>query len=662
MKSLMLLWQVVANEYGDMCGVSTTHDVNTVMRRVEQEGFSFLTITLPRFCKDFERSLADGKVVRNLFQGFTWRAGLPQFLGGFLELVFDRQSGVLVDDPSIDSIHAVRQLTLLFGKVEVDCTPARVAATIGGFVDTEQELRESDVSREASQEARFGQMSALLWRDVLQRVDNDLYKEEGWSASQDAPVPFVIPRHGPGATADRRSGNRKYDFAEYTRRLEEVFPSREYLIPNERHYHSLDRVDILEPGAERPVRVVTVPKSLEKPRIIAIEPSYMQFMQQGVKNMLVPAIQRDPLMGSVVGFDDQPVNNRLAREGSLTGSLATLDLSEASDRVSNRLVQVMLNRWPHVSAAVDATRSRSADVPGHGVIPLAKFASMGSALTFPIEAMVFATVVFIGIEDACGTPLTRSDIRRLRGSVRVYGDDIIVPVDYAPSVVRALETFGFKVNGRKSFWTGLFRESCGKEYYAGHDVSVVRVRAVQQYCTKHPSGCDAKCSTPLSRVWYDFPLQRRFVYETESFVSLRNRFYLNGLWRTAKWLDGRISRLLDGHYPTIVVTASGPEEDPTPRSQVLSRWTVLPFVGSTREPVKTWTDHQTLKVRGWVVSTRLPKSRATDVGTLYKVLTPRVEEVGVFDAFFPSSVDPDHLERAGRPDAVRMKLRWTHFL
>jgi hypothetical protein len=358
----------------------------------------------------------------------------------------------------------------------------------------------------------------------------------------------------------------------------------------------------------------------------------MQYMQQGLKNMIVPAIQKDNLMGGIVGFDDQVVNRRLAKEGSLTGSLATLDLSEASDRVSNQLVWLLLNQWPLVEEAVDATRSRKADVPGEGIISLSKFASMGSALTFPIEAMVFATVVFLGIENALNRPLRRSDVKSLRSKVRVYGDDIIVPVEYTHAVVESLEDFGFRVNSRKSFWTGKFRESCGREFYDGHDVSVVRVRELVQ----------------MGEL-YDLPKQRRFVRETESTVALRNKFYLAGMWRTAAWLHRWNTKLLGGWYPTIVAEEMNPGEDPTPRSRVLGRWTLLPFRANTSEPQRMSASHQSLKVKGWVVSSTLPASKASDVGALLKVLAPRG---------LPFE-DVKHLERAGRPDAVRMKLRWT---
>jgi len=57
LKSLTLLAELILNDLGDRVGISTLLDNNTVKKRVEEEGDSFLTITMAKFSKDFERSL-----------------------------------------------------------------------------------------------------------------------------------------------------------------------------------------------------------------------------------------------------------------------------------------------------------------------------------------------------------------------------------------------------------------------------------------------------------------------------------------------------------------------------------------------------------------------------------------------------------------------------
>jgi len=491
MDDLRSFWIAVAEELAARCGTdSAALDIKTIESRWRSEGDSFFTITLPAYCKDFERSLEYGAVTQELFRG--WRkissangpSVIPQFLGGFMSLIFDRDSGKLLPEQEIEAIRAIRQLTLMYGKILLPCSDARREAAFLSYVEVEQEMRREDAMRSSVLLEKLNQASTVMWGTVLQHVDEDVYNGR------------IIPKHGPGKTADRLQGNRKFDQLEWTERLQDVFSWDEFMIPSHRYSQEyLPKVQFLDPEHERPVKVVGVPKTLKTPRIIAIEPTCMQYVQQGLMARFVeyiesPVLYKDPCPSwgtvrdrnigfGVVGFRDQEPNQLLAKEGSLTGELATLDLSEASDRVSNQLVTTMLANYPHLKRAVAACRSLKADVPGHGVMPLAKFASMGSALTFPIEAMIFSSIIFIGIAEELGLPRVDTDlVLRYRSRVRVYGDDIVVPVRFVSRVVESLEAFGFKVNASKSFWNGSFRESCGKEYYNGEDVSVFRIRRV----------------------------------------------------------------------------------------------------------------------------------------------------------------------------------------
>jgi len=673
MKSLMTLWRELAEESAGWCGTSALRDIKTVMERVEKEGDSFLTITLPQFEKDFVRSLEIGKVGSDLFLGFKKRSGLPVFLRGFLIQIFDT-SGTLLDTPSIDCIRAVRQLTAGFGKIERQCSDARISRAMRRYVEIEEELKAIDSSSFEEYLPLYLKASTLLWADVFSDVENSitgghqlaldwLTHEESHNLQKKAqskhgreedgflsllrigfnfdhkPIEKVVdkpiveplsqltllPRHGPGATADRLRGNAKFDNVVWPQRLERVFPYGDYALPNARYEYELDRVQFLEPGKETPVKVVAVPKTLKNPRIIAEEPTAMQYMQQALSQQFVarledysPSRSESPEVSRAqkacdlgkwfIGFTSQEPNRLLACEGSLNGRLATLDLSEASDRVLNQHVELLMSRFPRLSEAVQATRSLKADVPGQGVIPLVKFASMGSALCFPVEAMVFVTIIFSAIAYERNVPLTRGLIMSLRGKVRVYGDDIVVPVEYVQRVIQFLEAFGLLVNKDKSFWNGKFRESCGGDYYDGEWVTPIRLRQ-------------------------DLPQSLADVQGIVALAAYRNLLYWGGYWRTAEKLDRRLSTLLKGNWTIVDQTASG-----------IGRESVLPYQAERIHP-----DTHVPLVRGAAVSHRIPKSPISGVGALMKFFISRGKT---------PMQDKEHLERSGRPEVARIKLRW----
>ncbi len=498
MKSLVTLHLAVLRDAGFLCATNVSRDAERLIARTEHEGESFLTLTLPLFVKALEKGLHDGLWPRHDVTNFNHVKGLPAFLRGFLSLVF-HDDGSIRDDPDANAIWAVRQIGNLSQKIERDCTPSRVDAAYDTFIETDKELRRHFEDSNPSEQlwAAFDKAALALFGDIFNQLET---RVANWE---------MIPRHGPGAVADRLDHVQRWEFDYWTERLEQVFPSWRYT-SNTAGQVIRELVPIED---EIPVRVIDVPKTQKTPRIIAIEPSTVQYAQQGLKRELYTLIGESDLSG-ILGFTDQERNQKLALEGSVDGSLATLDLSEASDRVHVQVVERLFARWPHLSDYVLGTRSMVADVRGEK-LNLAKFASMGSALTFPVEAMVFTIIAFMGSKES-GVPLSA---RAARGRISVYGDDIIVPVNAVGDVVGYLEAFGFKVNKHKSFWTGRFRESCGKEYYAGTDVSIVRLRA----------------ELPSSR--HDAALVNRLS-------DFRNRAYRSGLWQTVKAVDEMLDRVL----------------------------------------------------------------------------------------------------------------------
>lgn len=597
MKSLLHLWKMLAIDFGERCSVDTSHDLKTVVGRAEHEGMEFLTITLPAYQKAFERWLEVGLVDPAQLPAFRSRGGLPVFLSGFLVQVFSND-GVIRGDASPDAVLAIRQLTGVFGKMFLPASAEREHNAKLAYLETDDVLETVEAALRADPERVLAlrRIFRLVFGGVLDGCDSDIA------------AGLLIPKHGPGNTADRLRGNAKF-YMHWTWRLEEFFKSDELLIPNHRYLDVLSGIQYKHRHEELPVRVVAVPKTQKTPRLIAMEPTCMQYAQQAVSSLLTERIEGNRVLKRIVRFSDQEPNQVLARESSLTGALATLDLSEASDRVCNFLVEELFRGWPYLSGAIQASRSTHSEVAfdENSVITreLVKFASMGSALTFPVEAMAFTAVIFYGIEQSLGRRLQRRDIESFCGRVAVYGDDIIVPIHYVRSVIHALESFGFKVNSNKSFWTGGFRESCGKDYFYGTDVSYVKFRK-------------------------SFPNDRRDVLEVVSLVSFFNQAKHNHYSHTTNWLRKELVRLL-GFFPRV-----------SRDSAVLGEWDDFEHDVTRMCPKR----HVPL-TKGYVIKVHIPQNPLDGERALLKYFLAEGDQ----------PLSREHLVRSGRSSGVSINLR-----
>jgi hypothetical protein len=205
--------------------------------------------------------------------------------------------------------------------------------------------------------------------------------------------------------------------------------------------------------------VCTVPKDARTDRVIAIEPLWNMFFQKGIGGLLRSRLRR-------VGLDldtGQDTNAELARQGSETGRLATVDLSSASDTICHRLVELLLPEgWYDAMMTV---RSPTTVMPGGDKVYLRKFSSMGNGFTFELESLIF-----LALCKAVNPGM------RIGRDLSVFGDDIIIPVTEVAALKETLEFCGFSFNAAKSFWTGPFRESCGKHFFNGHDVTPFYLR------------------------------------------------------------------------------------------------------------------------------------------------------------------------------------------
>jgi hypothetical protein len=258
-------------------------------------------------------------------------------------------------------------------------------------------------------------------------------------------------------------------------------------------------------------QVITVPKNAKTDRVIAKEPDMNMYVQKGIGGVIRRRLKR---VG--VDLDDQSLNQRLALEGSITGQLATVDLSAASDSVALELCRELLP--PDWMTAIETCRSPQGVLPSGDIVVYQKVSSMGNGFTFELEALIFWALIHAVLD-------YHSTIER---RVAVYGDDLIFSVDMYEPVVDLLSFCGFTVNEKKSFATGKFRESCGKHYFAGRDVT--------------PFYCREAVDTPERLIWYANSIRRWARWSTSYGLDARlQAAYLNAVSLLPKfWQKPRI--------------------------------------------------------------------------------------------------------------------------
>jgi len=513
MKSLVGLLAYLLQDCSRRCDAPSFRDIKTITERVKNEGDSFITITLPAFCSDFERSLDEGRIGPSYFSGFRKNGCRPAFMQAFMSNVFDKD-GVLLENPSLDCISSIRQVCLFAKKILLPCTKERERRAEEAFLKCENEVG-------AIKNDRFMEYFRRVCRIVMSDVLSYGHYEE------------LVPRHGPGTTGEKIRGNSKFRISVWHRRLDRVFPYTEFgcgSLRNLTQYGDDIPINFVEPEDEAPVRVVFVPKTMKTPRVIAIEPVCMQYAQQALSTWIVPRIESGYFTGGHVNFRDQSVNQSLALLSSRDGILATLDMSEASDRVSLSMAQDLYSIYPDFWEIVDACRSRRAKLPSGRVIDLKKFASMGSAMCFPTEAMVFYCAIITSRILSKGQQPSRSTCFELSRQVYVYGDDLIVPANEASTISADLHSIGLKVNSRKSFWNGKFRESCGLDAYDGSKVTPVYLRRM-------------------------LPTDRLDGNAVVSGVSLSNQLFDAGYYRTSAAIKDAVESVV-GKLPTVPRTSA----------------------------------------------------------------------------------------------------------
>jgi len=275
-------------------------------------------------------------------------------------------------------------------------------------------------------------------------------------------------RHGPGAVASRERGREKWNFMYDCFRLPSLLYSDTYSAPIGNSDSDVDYYS----------RLCVVPKDFRGHRLICAEPKELQFAQQGLLKILEGILAGSRITNGHICLDDQMPSFFMSRHLKF----GTIDLKDASDRITLRLLKILLPE--EVYKLVVRFRSTGIILTDGTVLKQYNTAfTMGNALCFPMETLVFWALSLATIKTNAGStpPLyssfSKEDIDGLRRvPLRVFGDDIITPLEWVTPVSEILTAAGLVVNKDKTCELSLVRESCGSWWYAGRDCRITKLK------------------------------------------------------------------------------------------------------------------------------------------------------------------------------------------
>jgi hypothetical protein len=384
------------------------------------------------------------------------------------------------DTASVPDVIYARQIQALYSKYEPLELPGvdRAENTIQTFAQAESKCRETNctfmyIDRKPNY---LDSSTHAILHGAARKISRIL--------GTVPPLDRFKPSFGPGAntSVNAMRANPRFKLGSVLECSHQLMPTISEHLSNVPAWTALHATSESDDSWIVPVRrsygkLQLVPKNAKMMRTIVIEPLLNGFLQKGVGSY----IRNRLLRVASIDLRDQSRNQSLAAVGSLDDSLATIDLSSASDTIATELVRHLLP--PDWFDLLDSLRTRDVKIPDEyahnlwshltwdpvppypfsddsSIYRMEKFSGMGCAFTFELESLIFYA-------------LAHSVVRSLHLSTRdvsVYGDDIIIPAAAYSKLEAVLTVCGFSVNSDKSFRSGNFRESCGADFFSGHNV------------------------------------------------------------------------------------------------------------------------------------------------------------------------------------------------
>lgn len=432
--------------------IKSSREVSTLMSAVAQESKRSIENVKALSLYSEPQTKGAGKIYQQIVHLFETRFSDASFTLSRLRTGLWKMDQLLVDT-EVACWRAYRQVVQFLTKLKLDAKWLK-REMLETYKNNLEEVRSF---------SRKGYPAKLI--RAVRRVIH------GWLDKLD--LSEMIPQHGNGSVAEGSLTRYQKDLAFRSDQLLDYVVARA-TGTTVVDWMPLDSSIVFVDALQRTSRLCFVPKTISKLRTICAEPATLQYFQQGIMNELYKFIVNSEVGNFFNPYDQRP-NQHLAKVGSddylptNSWQYSTIDLSMASDSVSWTLVKQLFQGTVLYPWLV-ATRSTHVLLPDGEVEELPIFAPMGSALCFPVQALIYAAVCEVTRQDSVLLP------EFTPGGVQVFGDDIVVPTVIAQAVIENLFSLGFKPNLDKTFVNGNFRESCGKEYLHGFDVTPIYYR------------------------------------------------------------------------------------------------------------------------------------------------------------------------------------------
>lgn len=500
--------------------------VRYCLGRLEKEGMRFLTVTLPKLTKSVLHSLECGRFKRPT--DFRWKGRSLVVFTSLLAEIFCPEGYVLNSERAPKALLRLRQFCDYFYKIAFEFSKKELDRAERTYVEIEEQTRE------------YNARASHEWKERLRKSFETNYKSLA-KAHVHQILGSFRPRSTPGSVAFSSRVDIPDDLRHLPFWLLKLLPDSQkptversakdyigYFRPYPGHRHNITV------GHEAPeCEVLFVPKDSRGPRVISKEPLNRLRAQMSYFDFVSKTLEEETKQR--INFTRQEINQLLAEQGSINKQWATLDLKEASDRVSYMLVKHIFQNAPGLRWFINNVRSTHAVLPSGAKLQLAKLAGMGSGLTFPTMALLIHLSVATLVTQRTGLPY-----KEVSNSIYVYGDDLIIPRNWYDIAIEALSLSGLCVNTDKSFVRGFFRESCGADHYFGVLVTPTKLRL-----------SSAGLPEPKTLRGLPLKLSDSGILQVERHCR---ELFKAGLWSTMEMYYKRLEKAL-GPLPTVSMTS-----------------------------------------------------------------------------------------------------------